>query len=124
MPNSYGYNADLNIDGDSMNDWQTGSSNVTMKLFVRDVLGICPEYDGVVIRPAAKGPFDGVEGKVLVRGKPLTVKIRRTAGDKARFFLDGVEQVCEFDEMLQTWSLFIPNDKIEKGASVIAELPR
>ena len=124
MPNSYGYNAALNIDGDSMNDWQTGSSNVTMKLFVRDVLGVCPAYDGVYIQPAAKGPFDGVEGKVLVRGEPLTVKIRRVAGDTARFFLDGVEQPCEFDETLQTWRLFIKNDKIEKGASVIAELPR
>ncbi len=46
VPNSYGYNEELGIDGESMNDWQTGSSNVLLKLLIRFVFGFEPDYEG------------------------------------------------------------------------------
>ena len=49
MPNSYGLNEDKLIDGENMNDWQTGSSNVVLKLLIRFVFGV---------EPVAKGLWD------------------------------------------------------------------
>ena len=123
MPNSYGYNEALNIDGDSMNDWQTGSSNVTVKVFVRNVLGVKPEYDGVWIQPAAFCPFDGFEGQVLVRGNTLRVTCRKGSGKEARFTVNGKEMPCEWSEALQTWRLWIPNEQLTEEMSVSVELP-
>ncbi|MBP5304059.1 MAG: hypothetical protein J6Z00_04150 [Clostridia bacterium] len=124
MPNSYGYNPELNIDGDSMNDWQTGSSNVTVKVFVRDVLGVCPEYDGVWIQPAASGPYEEVSGKVVLHGKTIELSCRKMAGlEDARFFVNGKEQKGQWNETLQTWSLWIPKEEIASLREIIVEQP-
>lgn len=62
MPNSYGYNPEKNVDGQSMMDWQTGSSNVTLKLLVRFVAGVRPEYDGVWVQPGRLLPLRRFHG--------------------------------------------------------------
>lgn len=124
MPNSYGYNEGLNIDGESMNDWQTGSSNVTVKMFVRDVLGICPEYDGVWIQPAGKGPYNKVEGSVLVRGKELKVACRKNSDiQEARFFINGNETKGTWNDHLKTWSLWIDNQTLNSVKEILVEQP-
>lgn len=69
MPNSYGYNPEKNVDGQSMMDWQTGSSNVTLKLLVRFVAGVRPEYDGVWVQPAAYCPFGAFTAEVPGEGR-------------------------------------------------------
>ena len=53
MPNSYGLNEEKFIDGQNMNDWQTGSANVLLKLLVRYVFGFEPALEGAWIQPAA-----------------------------------------------------------------------
>lgn len=124
MPNSYGYNLGLNIDGDSMNDWQTGSSNVTVKLFVRDILGVYPDYDGVWIQPASKGPFEQVTGKVMLQGKPLSVICRKVKNcSKTRFVINGKEMQGEYSDILKTWKLWIPNSQLSTIHEVVVEQP-
>lgn len=122
MPNSYGLNEALNIDGESMNDWQTGSSNVTVKMFVRDVLGVCPEYDGVWIQPAMKGPFDKVEGKVVLRGRPVSVVCSKNANtNETRFIVDGKEIQGEWNDTLKTWRAWISNETLQNVHEIVVE---
>jgi cellobiose phosphorylase len=45
IPNSYIHNIEKGLDGESMNDWQTGSSNVLLKVLIWYVFGFRPELD-------------------------------------------------------------------------------
>lgn len=75
MPNSYGENAQLFIDGESMSDWQTGSSNVLLKALLRYVVGYLPGYDGITLLPANDLPFDQLTAKIKVRQHNLTIRL-------------------------------------------------
>ncbi len=48
-------------------------------LGVRDVLGVRPGADGIVLRPRLVTGMDEVEGRVTVRGRSLSVRVRRAA---------------------------------------------
>jgi cellobiose phosphorylase len=70
MPNSYGYNKELGIDGQSMNDWYTGSSNTLLKGLVESFVGIEPLFENKIKISPNKLPIDEVNIE-------LTVKKRR-----------------------------------------------
>ncbi len=57
MPNSYVYNPELGLTGESMNDWQTGSANVLLKALVWYVFGFRPGLGGLRIAPASWCPM-------------------------------------------------------------------
>ena len=61
MPNSYVDNPQLDLTGQSMNDWQTGCSNVLLKLLVRHAFGFQPELETLNIAPARWHPFESLE---------------------------------------------------------------
>ena len=73
MPNSYGYNPDLGIDGQSMNDWYTGSSNTLLKVIVDSVLGINPSYNDELILKPNKIPVKEINAKISVKGKRINI---------------------------------------------------
>lgn len=79
LPNSYVDNADLGLTGQSMNDWQTGSSNVLLKLLVRCVCGFRPGLRGLEIAPADRGPLSTFEFSARAHGKPVRIRYRRGA---------------------------------------------
>ena len=70
MPNSYGYNKELGIDGQSMNDWYTGSSNTLLKGIVESFVGIEPLFENKIKVSPNKLPIDEVNIE-------LTAKKRR-----------------------------------------------
>ena len=57
IPNSYIHNLEKGLDGESMNDWQTGSSNVLLKILVWYVFGFRPELDHLRIQPDPQSPL-------------------------------------------------------------------
>lgn len=78
MPNSYAHNIELGLDGQSMNDWQTGSSNVLLKTLIRHVVGVQPRLSGITIRPANYYPFDEIAFRCRLGKKMLSVDIARS----------------------------------------------
>ena len=52
MPNSYSYNEEAGMDGESMSDWYTGSANTLIKSLVRGLFGINPSLSGLNITPS------------------------------------------------------------------------
>ena len=80
MPNSYGYNPDLGVDGESMNDWYTGSSNTLLKALVEAIIGICPNYDNSISISANKLPLDEVKLEITIKGK--RIKLHQIKGTK------------------------------------------
>ncbi len=89
MPNSYVENSALNLTGQSMNDWQTGCSNVLLKLLIRYVFGFEPTFDHLWIDPAAWIPFDTFEFCATVHNRRLRVEYRRGKVAQRSFELDG-----------------------------------
>ena len=92
MPNSYGLNPAKFIDGQNMNDWQTGSSNVTLKALLRYVFGIEPVFGGLWIQPAGWAPFKDFSAKTSVRGCDIHV-ICETNAPRGRVFTVNCEHV-------------------------------
>ena len=74
MPNSYGENLELGIDGESMSDWYTGSSNTLLKAIVFDMFGIKPNLDGeLFLKPSNYFPSDEASISLEIRSKKVTI---------------------------------------------------
>lgn len=102
MPNSYVDNAELNLTGQNMNDWQTGSSNVLLKTLIRDVFGFEPDWDELRIGPASWSPFARMTLRCRAHGKPLRIDIRQRGGGSRVFRLNGANLAASFDTTRQT----------------------
>ncbi len=112
MPNSYCYNEEKNIDGYSMADWQTGSSNVLLKLLVKYVFGLCPEYEGIWIQPATYLPFEAFDFKVRLKNCNVVISYQPEKDSKRRFYVNGVERNGVYDKVLQLNKLWIANEEL------------
>lgn len=111
MSNSYAYNPELDLDGQSISDWFTGSGCVLLKVIYRQIFGINPVFGGVRICPAQGLPFRKASLSVIVKGKSLTVNLYR--GDHAgmrKFVFAGKEYFGE--------SLFLENERLSDGCVV------
>lgn len=120
MPNSYGYNPEKNINGESMQDWQTGSSNVMLKLLVRFVMGVKPEYDGMWIQPAATCPFD-FSAKVTVKGVPVQLTYRHAGLGKRRYTVNGEVREGAYSDVLCTERLWISAAEMTGPMEIVVE---
>ncbi len=89
LPNSYGYNPDLNIDGQNMNDWQTGSSNVLLKALIRYMVGFQIRNHTLLLVPASHCPFEEWACTLSARGIAFDIHYQRIAKPKRRFLLNG-----------------------------------
>ena len=112
MPNSYGYNKELNIDGESMQDWQTGSSNVLFKTVVRLVFGFDPGYNELTVCPAKYCPFEKISGDFVYHGKKIHIEY--TPKETARtFLLNGKTLKNEFSNDLKTEKVSIEEKELK-----------
>jgi len=82
MPNSYLHNPELNLTGQNMNDWQTGSSNALLKTLVWHVAGFRPGLDHLRIAPATWGPLSAFAFTARAHGRRIRILYRRGAGQE------------------------------------------
>jgi len=115
MPNAYGFNPGKNIDGENMNDWQTGSSNVLLKLLIRYVFGLEPQLDGVWIQPAAWLPFKTSEFETQLRGGRLVLKFDDQGRASRTFRVNGTMMKSERDPVLGIEKLWLPYERLRGG---------
>ena len=118
MPNSYGYNPEKSIDGQNMNDWQTGSSNVVLKLFIRFVFGFEPELDGLWIQPASWCPFESFQFTLDIRGCKVNIHYENKQTGERSFTVNGEAKESKLDEQMGIHKLWIPDDQITPGGSI------
>lgn len=89
MPNSYVENLELNLDGQSMNDWQSGSSNVLWKTLVRYAAGYQPTLDGLRVSPAAWAPYPEISYEVEAYGAKVRLVRKEGEADQRRIEVNG-----------------------------------
>ena len=121
MPNSYIENAEKGLDGESMSDWFTGSGCVLIKVLIWCVFGIRPTLDGLYISPANYIPFDKAKITVNVKSCAVTVVYGKSDG-KRRFFINGKEAECFYDEKLKTQSIYFDNEEIQGKPNIIIKV--
>ncbi len=114
MPNSYGYSPELNIDGESMLDWQTGSSNVILKIILYYVFGIRFEYDGIRIQSASHRPFSDMSLSMSYMGKRLNIQLEKDASTNRKFLVNGQKLVGTFDDAYKIEVLNISKDDMQE----------
>ena len=113
MSNSYAYNEELGLDGESMSDWFTGSANVLIKALVWYLFGISPDLDGVKINPAAYFPFENAEIQLKIKGKKISLIYRKTGGERT-FKLNG-KQVNTFNDLsTEAPALYIKENELSE----------
>jgi cellobiose phosphorylase len=115
MPNSYAENLELNLDGQSMNDWQTGSSNVLLKLLIRYVCGLDVRLNHLQIAPARWSPFTSLHCAGRVHGHQIDITVQRgdVAERKIRHNGKHVEPL-HFDQTSQISYAKIPLEAISQ----------
>lgn len=95
-PNSYGENPDIGVDGESMTDWQTGSSNVILKSLIGDVFGFRPAFTGLYVRPAMNSPFPEMELELGYCGHRVKIAVSGNQEARERHFrVNGKERACD-----------------------------
>ncbi|MDF2987908.1 MAG: hypothetical protein K0R50_3418 [Eubacterium sp.] len=122
MPNSYGHNEELLIDGESVLDWQTGASNVLLKLFIKYVFGFQPSFGGLYFQPAAWSPFESFDFKINVRGCKLHINYIRKGKAERTFILNGKTVKGVYDEKLNITRLWIPYTDIVNNQAVSLQI--
>ncbi|MCR4694301.1 MAG: hypothetical protein K5773_03125 [Pseudobutyrivibrio sp.] len=119
MPNSYGYNPELSIDGQSMLDWQTGSSNVVMKLLIWYVLGIRPDYDCLVIAPSAHIPYKTMEYSFVYLKRRIHVLYERKGIGTRKYLVNCKEVDHSIDEATGNCILKIADTSIAGDLNIL-----
>ena len=112
MPNSYLDNAELNLSGQSMDDWQTGSSNVLLKLLVRYAFGFHPLANFLCIEPANYFPFDTFQFQAEAHGRRIQIDFCKKDVVRREITLNG-----------QPWNPLVLNEMIAvEGAQIPYDL--
>ena len=122
IPNSFGYNAEKKIDGESMQDWQTGGSNVIFKTIIRFVFGVQPEYEGIWIQPSIDIPFESMEVEMNLRNCKLIIKYTNEHRTKRSFKLNNIYEEGEYNNQMQQKRLWLSYEKLAYLNTVILEV--
>ncbi len=121
IPNSYGENPALNIDGESMQDWQTGSSNVVLKIIIKFIFGFQPEYGGFFIQPAAWIPFNDYRLDIEYQGTLIHICYYNNRVGKRIFKVNNEIQSGIHDEYLDCDKLWINKHELGKIVDIKIE---
>ena len=112
MPNSYSYNLESGMDGESMSDWYTGSANTLIKALVRGLFGINPTLDGVIIKPTSYFASESAKCSMMVKGKNLSIEY--DGGEVTKISVNGI--VYDYKE------IYISNELINSSKEIIIKL--
>lgn len=91
MPNSYSYNPESGMDGESMSDWYTGSANTLIKSLVRGLFGINPSLDGLSISPSHYIGTKGATCSLMVKDSLVKVTYIPPKDRVATIEINGVK---------------------------------
>ncbi len=116
MPNSYVYNPTLNLTGQNMNDWQTGSSNVLLKVLIRYVFGFQPGLDALCVAPAAWSPFRSLCFAAQAQGRRVRIEITRNDTSQRRFRINGLTVPVSADIKMGVPAVSIPYERLRNDA--------
>lgn len=113
MSNSYVYNETLNMDGESMSDWYTGSANTLLKTLIRGLFGLEVKFNAIQLRPT--NVFIAHEATLTVSiGNKLTKIIYRNIKQNGRTFkLNGKVLNAKYDDISNLYFVDISKSALD-----------
>ncbi len=114
MSNSYSYNEELGLDGESMSDWFTGSANVLIKTFVREIFGISPDLEGVTITPCAYIPFNNASISISAKNKIIKLHYCKNGSNKRTIRINGKSADLKYNDAKQNYEVYLRTDELLK----------
>lgn len=118
MTNSYLDNVPLGFDGQSQNDWYTGSGTVLVKNVVRNCIGLYADINGVYVQPAFNMPVSGFDAEVLLKGVKVKVKYENNGTGKRSIYVGGKAVETVFDPLMNLEKAYLTNDMICDGIEI------
>lgn len=100
--------------GQSVVDWYTGSGTVYIKNIVRGLLGINADLSGVTIKTAKSIPSQSINADINLKGNKARFEYKREGGERC-IYLDGELLLSEYDDISETQTAVIPNEKLHDG---------
>lgn len=91
MSNSYVHNEEIGLDGESMNDWFTGTGCVLIKLLIGSILGIKPTLDGLTVEPSKYIPCENVELSLKIKNANINLIYVNKNSSIRKFFINDKE---------------------------------
>lgn len=118
MPNSYCFNEEYQIDGESMGDWYTGSGATFMRIIIEYVLGIQAELDGLKIIPSGYVPTDRLDGKLKLKGSLVSYHYKNENSGNRRFIVNGKEAMPQIDDVSGNAFVFLNNADLTENVVI------
>jgi cellobiose phosphorylase len=75
--------------GEAKNSWLTGTAAWSFVAASQGILGIIPDYDGLIIRPCLPSGIRRYTAKRMFRGAMYTITVINNGGDRIRMCVDG-----------------------------------
>ena len=118
MSNQYKYNEELGMDGESGNDWFTGSGAVLTRIIFEYALGVQAQTDGVRIALPTYVPTKNISMSVNIKGIRMEYTYCNEGRGKRQYFVNGVLQNTVKDELSGYEVLQIGEDVFTKDVKV------
>lgn len=112
MPNSYLHNDKLDIDGESMSDWYTGSANTLLKALIRGLFGIETRINKIIIEPAEFFFSNEAEINFMIEDKKIKIKYQNKNNSCRRFYLNNKEINFDINQVNNLKSITIFKEKL------------
>ena len=94
MPNSYIYNTELGLDGESGGDWYTGSACVLIKVLIYKIFGLECTLDELIFTPCQYMPFKDSKLEMQIRNRKVSVEyLTDLSGEKGIYLLSGNDKI-------------------------------
>ena len=113
MSNQYCENEEYCLDGDSLYEWTSGSNPTMLRTFYKFGFGIAPDTEFLRIAPAKVQLSDEASVYLTFLGKKVTVNYKNENSGERKFFVDGKEVECGYDEISDTKYIKIPKSEIK-----------
>lgn len=111
MPNSYSYNVEEGMDGESMSDWYTGSANTLIKTLVHGAFGINADLNGVYIKPCTYFKSKKACCSLKIRNCRITINYCKENLGKRHIYIN--EKLVEDESLFFDVEYLLSHDKVD-----------
>ena len=119
MPNSYCCNEELNIDGESLGDWYTGSGAVVTRCIFEYAIGITADLGGMRISVPSYMPSDRISLNFSAKGKNIEFLYENKNSQGRKYYINGILAETQTDSISGIKYIYIDNASVIDNLEIV-----